>query len=57
VGVDKDDPQRGALSWRSPLAAALLGARVGDTVTFRSPRGDEELEVVALNYAEPEAGG
>jgi transcription elongation factor GreB len=57
VGVDEADPRRGALSWRSPLAAALLGARVGDTVTFRSPRGDEELEVVALSYAEPETGG
>ncbi len=57
VGVDEADPRRGALSWRSPLAAALLGMRVGDTVTFRSPRGDEELEVVALTYAEPESGG
>jgi transcription elongation factor GreB len=56
VGVDEADPPRGALSWRSPLAAALLGARVGDTVTFRSPRGDEELEVVALSYAELAAG-
>ena len=30
---------------------------VGDTVTFQSPRGDEEFEVVALSYAEPETGG
>jgi transcription elongation factor GreB len=57
VGVDEADPRRGALSWRSPLASALLGARVGDAVTVRSPRGDEELEVVALSYAEPETGG
>jgi transcription elongation factor GreB len=57
VGVDETDPRRGAVSWRSPLAAALLGARVGDTVTLRSPRGDEEFEVVALSYAEPETDG
>jgi transcription elongation factor GreB len=49
VGVDEADPRHGAVSWRSPLATALLGAQVGDTVTFRSPRGDEELEVVAIN--------
>jgi transcription elongation factor GreB len=56
VGVDEADPARGALSWRSPLATALLGARVGDTVAFRSPRGDEELEVVMVRYAESETG-
>ena len=54
VGIDEADPPRGALSWRSPLATALLGAHVGDIVTLRSPRGDEELEVVALRWA-PEA--
>jgi transcription elongation factor GreB len=56
VGVDEAEPARGALSWRSPLAAALLGARVGDTVTFRLPRGEEELKVVMLSYAESETG-
>jgi transcription elongation factor GreB len=56
VGVDEADPPHGAVSWRSPLAAALLGAHVGDTVTFRSPRGDEELEVVALSYVASETG-
>jgi transcription elongation factor GreB len=57
VGVDEADPLHGAVSWRSPLAAALLGARTGDTVTFRSPRGDEELEVVALSYLAAETSG
>jgi transcription elongation factor GreB len=51
VGIDEADPPRGVLSWRSPLATALLGAHVGDIVTVRSPRGDEDLEVVALSYA------
>ncbi|MFT3765865.1 MAG: GreA/GreB family elongation factor [Minicystis sp.] len=39
------------MSWRSPIAAALLGAQTGDVVTVRSPRGDEELEVIAVRYA------
>jgi transcription elongation factor GreB len=55
VGIDEADPPRGALSWRSPLATVLLGAHVGDNVTLRSPRGDEELEVMALSYARPPA--
>jgi transcription elongation factor GreB len=50
VGVDEVDPPRGDVSWVSPLAKALLGARVGDVVTVRSPRGDEELEVMAIGY-------
>jgi transcription elongation factor GreB len=51
VGIDEADPARGDVSWRSPIAAALLGAQVGDVVTVRSPRGDEELEVTAVRYA------
>lgn len=51
VGVDEADPPHGDVSWRSPIAAAMLGAQVGDVVTVRSPRGDEELEVMAVSYA------
>ena len=38
------------ISWRSPLARALLTASVGDTVTLRAPRGPERLEIIALRY-------
>jgi transcription elongation factor GreB len=51
VGVDEADPGRGDVSWLSPIAKALLGAQVGDVVVARSPRGDEELEVVQVSYA------
>src|SRR5262245_40167931 len=50
VGVDELDPARGRVSWVSPIATALLKASVGDVVTLRTPRGDEELEVVAIRY-------
>ena len=53
VGIDEADPSRGDVSWRSPVATALLGTRVGDIVTLRSPRGDEELEVVEVSYGGP----
>jgi transcription elongation factor GreB len=51
VGIDEAAPQRGDVSWRSPIATALLGAQVGDVVTVRSPRRDEELEVMAVSYS------
>ena len=52
VGVDELDPGRGRVSWISPIATALLKAQVGDVVTMRTPRGPEELEVIAIRYDE-----
>ena len=50
VGVDELDPTGGRVSWLSPIATALLKASVGDVVTLRTPRGTEELEIVAIRY-------
>ncbi len=50
VGIDEVDPARGLVSWRAPLAAALLGARAGDEVVVASPRGEETWTVVAVRY-------
>jgi transcription elongation factor GreB len=50
VGVDEADPRRGWISWRSPIAGALTGRRVGDTAVVHTPHGDEELTVVAIDY-------
>ena len=33
-----------------PLAKALIGARKGDTVKWRRPAGDTDLEIVAIHY-------
>ena len=46
VGAIEANPKQGSISWQSPLAQALWGAHVGDTVTL--PRG--EAEVVAIDY-------
>jgi transcription elongation factor GreB len=50
VGVDELDSGDARVSWRAPLARALLKARVGDVVTVRAPRGAGRLEVVAIRY-------
>jgi transcription elongation factor GreB len=50
VGVDEADPEQGWVSWASPIARALLQARVGDRVRFRFPSGEEELEVLTVSY-------
>lgn len=50
VGVDELDSGDQRVSWRSPLATALIKARVGDVVTLRTPRGPERLEIVDIRY-------
>src|SRR3954467_910059 len=44
LGADEVDPGQGKVSWLSPVAKALLKAREGDTVTVRTPAGEERLE-------------
>lgn len=52
VGEDEADPQNGKVSYVSPLARALDGAEVGEVIIWKRPAGDQELEVVAIRYAE-----
>jgi transcription elongation GreA/GreB family factor len=46
VGVDEADASKGLISFRAPLAAAVLGARVGDIIEAGEPLG--EIEVTQL---------
>jgi transcription elongation factor GreB len=50
VGLDETDPARGRISWISPLARALLKARIGDSVRFPAPSGMRELEIIDIEY-------
>ncbi|MBM3359662.1 MAG: transcription elongation factor GreAB [Betaproteobacteria bacterium] len=50
VGDDEADVAGGKISWASPLAKAMIGARVGDTVMWRRPAGDAEVEIVDIRY-------
>jgi transcription elongation factor GreB len=50
VGIDEADVATGRISWISPLARALLKAHEGDTVTMRTPRGGERLQILSVEY-------
>jgi transcription elongation factor GreB len=51
VGIDEVDLDRGYISWRSPLANALMKASPGDSVILRAPAKTEHLEIVDVEYA------
>jgi transcription elongation factor GreB len=52
-GIDETDNLAGEVSWISPIARALLRARVGDAVRLVTPKGEETIEVVEVAYPAP----
>ena len=50
VGLDEIDLDRHHISWRSPLAMALIKSGPGDTVVLRAPGGTERLEILDVRY-------
>jgi transcription elongation factor GreB len=52
VGEDEADLKQGKISYMSPLAEALLDARVHKTVLWRRPAGDLKLTVEEIVYPE-----
>jgi transcription elongation factor GreB len=54
MGIDEADSRASQVSWVSPVARALLKARVGDEVQLSTPGGVRTLEVLGVYY--PAAG-
>ncbi len=51
VGLDEVDTDRNYISWRSPLARALMKSGPGDSVVLRAPGTTERLEILEVRYA------
>ncbi|MBR7060083.1 MAG: transcription elongation factor GreB [Neisseriaceae bacterium] len=54
VGIDEADAPRGKISWISPLARAMMKARIGDEVLLHTPDGEEYIEIEDIHYIEIE---
>ena len=50
VGEDEIDTELGKISWKSPIAKALLNKRLGDEVEIFRPKGEAWVEIVKLAY-------
>lgn len=53
VGIDEIDPLKGMVSWISPIARALIKARIGDSVRLMTPSGGQELDILEVEYPTP----
>ncbi len=50
VGHEESDKSNGKISYKSPLAKALLGKEEGDNIIVHAPKGDIEYEVEKVEY-------
>lgn len=50
VGVHEADIKHARLSISSPLAKALIGKKLGDTVSVPAPGGDRTYEILDVKY-------
>lgn len=50
VGVPEVDPKENKISWLSPLSKAILGKQVGDIISYESPSGLIEIEIITIVY-------
>lgn len=50
VGEDEFDVKSGKISWKSPLAKALLGKKLDDEVPVRKPSGEEIVIITAISF-------
>jgi transcription elongation factor GreB len=50
VGLDEVDLDRNHISWRSPLARALMKSGPGDVVVLHAPAGSDQLRILEVRY-------
>ena len=52
VGSMEADPQRGKISYDSPLARALISKEEGDDVVIKNPKGQRTYEIIKVQFLE-----
>lgn len=52
VGVDEADASRGCITFTAPIARAMQGKRVGEHFSLRMAKGEDTMEVLAIEYKE-----
>ncbi|RAX54875.1 transcription elongation factor GreA [Helicobacter sp. 16-1353] len=52
VGSYESNPERGYISFHSPIAKSIIGKKIGDEVSIKLPKGESEFEILDISYEE-----
>ena len=52
VGSYESDPEKGYISFHSPIAKSVIGKNKGDEVSIKLPRGESDFEILDIFYEE-----
>lgn len=50
VGEDEYDPKKGKISWKSPMAKALMGKQLDDEFILKVPAGDANYTITKIEF-------
>ena len=50
VGTTESNPDKGLISFNSPLAKGLIGKEEGEEVTIHLPAGETDFEILKIEY-------
>ena len=50
LGIDEADSLKKQVTWISPIAKALIKAKLGDVVKLQTPLGTQEIEIMTVSY-------
>jgi transcription elongation factor GreB len=54
LGIDEADSLAKQVTWISPIAKALIKAKLGDVVKLQTPKGTQEIEILEVTYPAPQ---
>ena len=50
VGEEETVAEKGFISYKSPLARALIGKKINDTAKVKLPSGEKEYEILSMSF-------
>ena len=50
VGIDEANVEKGLISINSPVARALMGKKIGDSVNVKTPGGEMSYKILKIEY-------
>jgi transcription elongation factor GreB len=50
VGEDETDTVNGKISWKSPVAKAMLGKKLDDDIIVKKPAGEETFTIIKIEF-------